>query len=184
MFGAPLGIEAMPLREMVVLLVHQVLVGFLHFYLWHGVWRQKHVIRMPQMTISDSVVQLSNWFSSLRRKSGLVCAHPFLILPLVTFGVMGHNSFQKILKPRHTELLGICIYSRESRWRPHAPQTCQEGRTPSPPTSAQAETPAVAQRVTEHTVSSSAGLHEAEGFPDACWLRPRLQTQSSEENRP
>lgn len=133
MFGAPLGIEAMPLREMVVLLVHQVLVGFLHFYLWHGAWRQKHVIRMPQMpslyptfprlsgiavpnlmTISDSVVQLSNRFSSLRRKSSLVCAHPFLILPLVTFEVMGHNSFQKILKPRHTQLLGICIYSRES----------------------------------------------------------------------
>lgn len=34
-------------------------------------------------------------------------------------------------------------------------------------------------------VSSSADLHEAEGFPEACWLRPRLQTQSSpEENRP
>lgn len=84
MFGAPLRIEAMPLREMVV---HQVLVGFLHLYLRHGAWRQKHVLRMPQMpglyptflrlsgiavpnlmTISDSVVQLSNWFSSLRRK--------------------------------------------------------------------------------------------------------------------
>lgn len=45
------------------------------------------------MTISDSVVQLSNRFSFLHRKSSLVCAHPFLNLPLMTFGVMGHNSF-------------------------------------------------------------------------------------------
>lgn len=49
MFGAPLGIEAMPLREIVVLLVYQVLVGFLHLYLRHGAWRQKHVVRTPQM---------------------------------------------------------------------------------------------------------------------------------------
>lgn len=49
MFGAPLGIVAMPLREMAMFLVHQVLVGCVHLYLRHEAWRQKHMVRMPQM---------------------------------------------------------------------------------------------------------------------------------------
>lgn len=48
-FSVSLGIEAIPLREMVVFLVRQVLVGFPHLYLQHWGWGQKHVARMPQM---------------------------------------------------------------------------------------------------------------------------------------